>query len=60
LQTWSSALHALQTSSRRNGKLKAASDAPQRQQTRLCDMTPATQYCRNPCDLTLRISGESN
>jgi hypothetical protein len=29
-------LHALQTSSRRSGKLSSARDAPQRQQTREC------------------------
>jgi hypothetical protein len=33
LQTWSSALHALQTSSLRSGRLNEAREAPQRQQT---------------------------
>jgi hypothetical protein len=34
LQTCNSALHALQTSRRRSGKLSADRDAPHRQQTR--------------------------
>src|SRR6185312_10833591 len=36
LHTCNSALHALQTSRRRSGKLSAAKDAPQCQQTREC------------------------
>jgi hypothetical protein len=38
LHTCNSALHALQTSNRLSGKLSAANDAPQRQQTREWDM----------------------
>jgi hypothetical protein len=33
LQTWNSALHALQASSRRSGRLREAREVPQRQQT---------------------------
>src|ERR1700733_5379644 len=60
LQTCSSALQALQTSSRRSGKLRAASDVPQRQQTRLFDMRAATQYCSITPDMRLRNCVERN
>jgi hypothetical protein len=41
----------LQTSSRRNGKLSAAKDSPQRQQTREWGMGDRLSICALPSDL---------
>jgi hypothetical protein len=50
-------LHTLQTSNRLSGKLSAAKEAPQRQQTRECDMSDQPKICMLTTDCH-RVAGE--